>query len=85
MTTPAAFTLDDGITLEINLQDPAPLVLSTPTAPAIEVRVPGPQGPGNLSVGPVNTLSAGPGLWIQTGLGATGEDFTFWIEDGTIN
>ena len=22
-------------------------------------------------------------LWVQTGLGDTGEDFTFWIEDGT--
>lgn len=23
-----------------------------------------------------------PGLWIQTGLGTSGEDFTMWIEDG---
>lgn len=22
------------------------------------------------------------GLWIQTGLGPTGDDFTFWFEDG---
>lgn len=24
-----------------------------------------------------------PGIWVQTGLGADGSDFTFWIEDGT--
>jgi hypothetical protein len=23
-----------------------------------------------------------PGLWIQTGLGTSGTDTTFWIEDG---
>ena len=23
-----------------------------------------------------------PGLWIQTGLGASGSDMTFWVEDG---
>jgi hypothetical protein len=22
-------------------------------------------------------------LWVQTGLGATGTDFTIWVEDGT--
>lgn len=23
-----------------------------------------------------------PGLWVQTGLGPDGSDYTFWIEDG---
>lgn len=44
----------------------------------------GPQGvpgPSNLVVGPTNTLTM-PGLWVQTGLGASGNDFTLWIEDG---
>jgi hypothetical protein len=35
----------------------------------------------NLFVGPTNNLT-GPGIWVQTGLGADGTGFTFWIEDG---
>lgn len=35
----------------------------------------------NLVVGPTNTLQS-PGLWIETGLGPAGADFTLWIEDG---
>lgn len=32
--------------------------------------------------GPTNTLTR-VGLWIQTGLGSSGTDFTIWFEDGT--
>lgn len=44
--------------------------------------LPGPAGPANLVVGPINTLTE-PGIWVQTGLGLTGNDWTLWIEDGT--
>lgn len=33
-------------------------------------------------VGPTQPTAPGPYLWVQTGLGATGADWTFWIEDG---
>jgi len=29
-----------------------------------------------------NPGSSNPHLWIQTGLGSTGTDMTFWVEDG---
>lgn len=55
-----------------------------PTEPNyVEVTVPGIQGPSALAVGATNTLTPGtPGLWIQTGLGSDGTDFTLWIQDG---
>lgn len=55
-----------------------------PAAPVVyEIAVPGPQGPSALSVGTTNTLTPGtPGMWLQTGLGPDGTDFTLWIEDG---
>ena len=34
-------------------------------------------------VGSEPPAAAGPYLWVQTGLGADGGGFTFWIEDGT--
>lgn len=34
-----------------------------------------------ISVGPVNELKS-PGIWVETGLGQSGQDFTIWIEDG---
>jgi hypothetical protein len=37
----------------------------------------------NAHVGPTQPAVPGPYLWVQTGLGASGTDFTFWIEDGT--
>jgi len=27
--------------------------------------------------------SSGPFMWIQTGLGSSGADMTFWVEDGS--
>lgn len=58
-------------------------VIEQTAPPVIEVAIPGIQGPSVLSVGVENNLTPGvPGMWIQTGLGPTGEDFTFWIEDG---
>lgn len=40
--------------------------------------------PENVVVGPANTLPANTaGLWVQTGLGPGGTDWTLWIEDGT--
>lgn len=61
------------------------LTITVPTAPPlITVNTPGPVGPGNIKVGPTNTLQPGlPGLWIQTGLGPSGTDMSFWVEDGT--
>lgn len=60
------------------------ITVTMPAGPdVIEVRLPGPQGPSALSVGATNTLTPGTaGLWVQTGLGPNGDDFTFWIEDG---
>lgn len=60
----------------ISVTQPGPTVASV-------VKIPGMQGPSAMSIGPVNNLSPGiAGLWIETGLGPDGEDFTFWIEDG---
>ncbi len=43
----------------------------------------GPRGPGNLYIQPsAPTAPVVPNMWVQTGLGPTGQDFTIWIEDG---
>lgn len=39
--------------------------------------------PALLKIQPTNPLFRVPGMWVQTGLGPTGEDMTIWIEDGT--
>lgn len=40
-------------------------------------------GETNTHVGPDAPVGmVGPYLWVQTGLGPDGDDFTFWIEDG---
>ena len=36
----------------------------------------------NLWVSNTQPAFSGPGIWVQTGLGADGAGFTFWIEDG---
>lgn len=60
------------------------IVTETATADVITVQVPGLQGPSAMSVGTTNTLTPGiPGMWLQTGLGPNGDDFTMWIEDGS--
>lgn len=41
-----------------------------------------PPGSG-VHVQTTNPQMVAPGLWIQTGLGTSGTDFTFWIEDGS--
>lgn len=49
----------------------------------------GPQGPqgtaGPQFVSPTQPIvtDGQPYLWVQTGLGPDGKDFTFWVEDGT--
>lgn len=35
-----------------------------------------------IFVSPTKPASTTPHLWVQTGLGPSGQDFTFWIEDG---
>lgn len=40
-------------------------------------------GAASLFVGPQQPEFAGPGLWVQTGLGSDGTGMTIWIEDGT--
>lgn len=37
----------------------------------------------NCHVGSTKPTIPGPYLWVQTGLGSSGADATFWIEDGT--
>lgn len=51
---------------------------------ALDGKVSAESGPLSLAIQPTEpTFPAGqPGLWIQTGLGPTGDDMTFWIEDG---
>lgn len=73
---------DSPMALEITITDPVVVEIDTPASPEFVVNVPGPQGPGNLHVGPTNELGAGSGVWVQTGLGDDGTGFTFWIEDG---
>lgn len=36
----------------------------------------------NFYVGPTNPGLTEGGMWVQTGLGDSGNDFTIWIEDG---
>ena len=64
------------------------LVIAGPTTVEVILQgaqgVAGAMGPGNLFVQP--TVPVNPPvrhLWVQTGLGNSGKDFTFWIEDGT--
>lgn len=58
-------------------------VVQSAAVPVVQVAVPGMQGPSAMAIGPTNTLTPGtPGLWIETGLGPDGDDFTFWLEDG---
>ena len=42
----------------------------------------GPAGPESLVVRDTDPNLQVPGLWVQTGLGPSGNDFTIWIEDG---
>lgn len=39
-------------------------------------------GPSNLYVQQTQPATTQSSLWIQTGLGDDGHDFTFWVEDG---
>lgn len=45
----------------------------------------GPPGPMNLFIqnAPPSVELPTTYLWVQTGLGVTGEDMTFWVEDGS--
>jgi hypothetical protein len=70
------------------VQGPAgvPGAASTVPGPPGEPGPPGPPGdpgPSNLVIGPDAPTFTGPGMWVQTGLGPDGGDFTLWIEDGT--
>jgi hypothetical protein len=49
----------------------------------IQVEVSGGFSQQNMWVGPVRPEFSAPGLWVETGLGANGDDFTIWIEDGS--
>ncbi|HEY5549738.1 MAG TPA: hypothetical protein VIK37_00825 [Candidatus Saccharimonadales bacterium] len=37
----------------------------------------------NLFIQNSNPAAAGPFMWVQTGLGSSGQGITFWIEDGS--
>lgn len=43
---------------------------------------PDPAADPDIYVQAAQPTGAAPYLWVQTGLGPSGEDFTFWIEDG---
>jgi hypothetical protein len=58
-----------------------PLVTPVISTPGTQTII-GPRGPGNLVISPTQPTFEGPGMWVQTGLGPTGQDFTIWIEDG---
>lgn len=73
---------DSPLGFEITIAPPVVTEIEMPASPDIVINVPGPQGPGNLHVGATNELSAGSGIWVETGLGEDGTGFTFWIETG---
>lgn len=52
-----------------------------PSGPTGATGPQGPPGPGNLLVAPDGALTQ-PGIFVQTGLGDTGQGITIWIEDG---
>lgn len=35
-----------------------------------------------IFIGPTAPTFTAPGIWIQTGLGPSGQDYTVWFEDG---
>lgn len=41
-----------------------------------------PAGSRSIFIQPEKPGSSRPHLWIQTGLGSSGTDMTFWVEDG---
>lgn len=58
-------------------------IIEQTAPPIIEVAVPGIQGPGNLSVGPVNTLTPGSaGLWIETTGTSSDPTYNIWVQRG---
>jgi len=78
-----AISTQDGNVIEVVIGDNA-AVGEAVGGTLVEVEMTqGPQGPGNIKIQPDNPNFTIPGLWIQTGLGDTGEDVTFWVEDGT--
>lgn len=50
---------------------------------AIYVEVTGAEAPQpNIWVGDTQPTFTSTGIWVETGLGPDGDDFTIWIEDG---
>lgn len=59
-------------------------VVSQPQVVAINTGVVGVQGPPGdqgLFIQPTQPAGPPPYLWIQTGLGQSGSDMTFWVDD----
>lgn len=74
-------TVTQGTPQSITVQQESDLyVVNTSPSNIVDVGNGLPQQ--NLYVGKDQPLFSGPGIWIQTGLGANGDDFTFWIETG---
>lgn len=71
-----------------NIHPPVKVGTSAPSNPKtgdlwLATGVGAPSASPNFSVGPNNPNLTSPGMWVQTGLGPTGQDWTMWIEDGT--
>jgi hypothetical protein len=70
-------SVPDAVTGVVDLALAVPVAASAGTPVIV-----GPRGPENLRVQPTDPLLDGAGMWVQTGLGPSGQDFTIWIEDG---
>ncbi len=69
------FEMVEGETIE---------VVGGPPGPKGDPGLQGDPGPvfQNVFVQPTNPGLVTQGIWVQTGLGMSGDDMTFWVEDG---
>lgn len=59
---------------------PATVVTQVTPSQQVSVGIALPQQ--NLFISNTKPAFSGPGLWIETGLGTSGRDYTIWVEDG---
>lgn len=77
-------TLVPGVSAEVTMPASPTATIEPQLVPTIEMTIPShvTSGAGNVVVSSVDPNLTGPGLWVQTGMGPDGDEFTFWIEDG---